>query len=671
MHPEAECLGRSGPSFARRAFAIVRWFPLLAAAVAPGLAALAGQAPPAGQVPGLAAPMAVSTAEMSSARFDVAELEHFLDGLMAAHLIDHGVAGATVAVVRDGALLFSTGYGFADAEGRVPVDPATTLFRIGSATKTFTWTAVLQLRDRGLLDLDQDVNAYLDFRIPDTYPEPITLRHLMTHSPGFEDRAFGLFGETSDLSRGDCLRQNLPARVRPPGTLPAYSNYGFALAGYIVERLSEMAWEAYVESEILEPLGMTYASPREPLPSHLVPHLSGGFVRQDGRFVEKPFERIGAMAPAGAISASAEAMAAFMIAHLEGGRLGDAAILEESTARQMQERAFAPDPRINGMGLGFYEMSGHGVRIVGHGGGTQWFFTDMALFPEERLGVFVSYNSAGGAVIPSDRFMRAFLGRFFPVERTVVEGLPAGWTERARMYEGRYQMLRRPYTTFEKLLGLAMQMTVTAGDAGEITIASSMMPAMPMIEVEPGLFRSADGYREAAFGRDERTGRTLLFLGALPPVPAEKVGLAASPWLHLLVLLFWLFALMSVLLLMPGRYLLQRRVAEVPPLHGPERWLRWAALAMTALALAFLAGMGSIGDTHAFLGGTPARAIRVSLLFPVLAVPTAILLVAGTVAAYRRGYWGPWGRAHFAVVTLAALVFLAQLHYWNLIGWRM
>jgi CubicO group peptidase (beta-lactamase class C family) len=651
--------------------AAARLLPLLAAAVAFGLPplALAGQTPP-GLQPQPPQEAAAEPIAEGVGPIDAAELASFLDGLMAAHLTDHQVAGATVAVVRDGALLFSGGYGFVDAEGLVPVDPATTLFRIGSVTKTFTWTAVLQLRDRGLLDLDADVNDYLDFRIPDTFDTPITLRHIMTHTPGFEDRVFGLFGETSEIPRGEWLRRNLPARVRPPGTLPSYSNYASALAGYIVERVSGRSWEAYVESEILEPLGMVYATPREPLPEPLVPHMSGGFVYQDGRFVAKPFERIGAMGPAGSVSASAEAMAAYMIAHLDAATAGAATILSPASAREMQERAFAPEPRVNAMALGFYEMNAHDVRIVGHGGGTQWFFTDMALLPEERLGVFVSYNSAGGAVLPIDRFMRAFVGRFFPVDRHRLDGPPAGWAERAPTFEGRYQSLRRPHTTFEKLLGLSMQMTVTAGDSGDIVVSSPMMPGERMLEVEPGHFRSPDGFREAAFSLDERTGRPLLFLSMMPPAPAEKVGLAASPTLHLLVLLFWLLTFLSILVVLPARYLLQRRVAEVRPLRGPERWLRWAALATAVLALAFLLGLAAIGDTEAFLAGTAAGAIRVALLFPVLAIPATLILLAGTVLAYRRRYWGHWTRAHFTLVAIAAVAFLVQLQYWNLIGWR-
>ena len=119
---------------------------------------------------------------------DPAELEAFLDELLAKDMEEYHIAGAAVSVVKDGKLFFAKGYGYADLEKGIPVDPEQTIFRIGSIGKMFTWTAVMQLVEQGKLDLDADVNTYLDFRIPDTYPQPITLKHLMTHTSGFEDR---------------------------------------------------------------------------------------------------------------------------------------------------------------------------------------------------------------------------------------------------------------------------------------------------------------------------------------------------------------------------------------------------------------------------------------------------------------------------------------------------
>lgn len=600
---------------------------------------------------------------------DPAELEAFLDGLMNAYLSDHDIAGATVAVVRDGELLFSGGYGRADVEARREVDPATTLFRIGSVTKLFTWTAVMQLREEGRLDLDADVNEYLDFRIPDTYPEPITLRHLLTHTPGFEDRAFGLFGRTEGTSRGEWLRENLPARVRPPGRHASYSNYGAALGGYVVERVSGMSWEAYLEERILEPLGMELATGRQPLPDELADHMSGGYAYEAGRFVPKPFEWVDAMAPAGSMSASAEAMAPFMIAHLQDGRHGDARILEEETVREMHARAFGLDPRVNGMALGFYEKSSHGLRIIGHAGGTQWFHTDLALVPEAGLGLFVSFNSPGGSRLTFGRFLDAFLDRYYPAPPLAVDEPEEGWDERAASYAGSYRLLRTSRTTFERAAELATRFGVEPGEPGEILVRS-LLGTERLREGEPGYFRQPDGSLEVAFAEGPEGEYRHLSLGPMPTVEAEKTGFLSSRLWHGGLLGFSLLLFLSVPVLMPVRYFVQRRAAGVEPLRGAGRGLRWLALGFAVLSLGFLAGLGAVlADMEAFLAGTSEGALRAVLALPVAAVPLAMAVVGGAVVGLRRRLWSGWGRLHYALFALAAVVFLLQLHHWNLLGW--
>src|SRR4051812_37204163 len=290
---------------------------------------------------------------------DRAELEAFLDGVMAANLRDNHVAGATVSVVKDGALFFTKGYGYADVERRKPVNPERTLFRIGSVSKVFTWTAVMQLAEDGRLDLDADVNRYLDFKIAPTYAAPITLRTLLTHTAGFEDDSRDIFRENGDRPTppGVWLERHLPGRVRPPGQYPAYSNYGAALAGYVVARVSGMPWEEYVERRILEPLGMSQTTPRQPLPSRLRENMSTGFKYAKAHFDRQPFEMLDGLAPAGAISASATDMAKFMLAHLENGSFGGGGILGESPAGGIDGGALQQDPRRPGGHPGLYGRS--------------------------------------------------------------------------------------------------------------------------------------------------------------------------------------------------------------------------------------------------------------------------------------------------------------------------
>jgi CubicO group peptidase (beta-lactamase class C family) len=329
------------------------------------------------------------------------ELAAFIDGLMTAYLRDKKIAGATVSVVRDTTVLFATGYGWADFDKRTPVDAALRLFRVGSITKTFTWTAVMQLVEQGKLDLDRDINSYLDFRIPATYAEPITLAHVLTHTAGFEEGSRDLFA--TDSARitplGTWLPAHMPQRVRPPGVHSSYSNWATAVAGYIVERAAGMPYDDYVDRFLFEPLGMRQATTRQPLPAALAPHLSRGYRVAAGRWESKPFELISGAWPADSLSASATDMAAWMIAHLNRGLYPRRRILADSTAVRMQTRIQGYDPRLPGYAHGFYEQSPVAPRAIGHGGNTQRFHSDMALLPDEKVGLFVSFNTDAGSAV--------------------------------------------------------------------------------------------------------------------------------------------------------------------------------------------------------------------------------------------------------------------------------
>jgi CubicO group peptidase (beta-lactamase class C family) len=200
----------------------------------------------------------------------------------------------------------------------------------------FTWTAIMQLYEQGKLDLDRDVNEYLDYKIPDAFGKPITLKNIMTHTPGFEEQIKDLFtvGNSKPVL-GEYLKTHIPGRVYPPGTVPAYSNYATAVAGYIVERVSGRPFDEYVAENILKPLKMTRSTFSQPLPSELAPLMSNGYRLGSGS--AEAFEVVNPY-PAGSLSSSATDMAQFMIAHLQDGQLGDARILKPETARLMHSR---------------------------------------------------------------------------------------------------------------------------------------------------------------------------------------------------------------------------------------------------------------------------------------------------------------------------------------------
>ncbi|NIV40235.1 MAG: serine hydrolase, partial [Anaerolineae bacterium] len=293
------------------------------------------------------------------------EMEAFLDDFFEAKMAELHIPGAAIIVVRDGQVYLTKGYGYSDVARQTPVDPAKTAFRAGSVSKLFTWTAVMQVAERGLLDLDADVNRYLGaFQVPETFAQPVTMAHLLTHTAGFEHRWIGTMtrdpGGLEPLSKE--LAKAMPRRVEAPGVVHSYSNYGTGLAGHLVEQVSGLSFDQYVEENIFYPLGMDGTTFRQPVPEALAANLATGYTYADGTFdaAAPIYEK---MAPAGAVTLTPIDMAPFMIAHLHEGAYGDERILEPSTAQEMHRQQFTHHPDMPGMTYGFKERFINGLRV--------------------------------------------------------------------------------------------------------------------------------------------------------------------------------------------------------------------------------------------------------------------------------------------------------------------
>src|SRR5438046_2501688 len=273
---------------------------------------ISAPSPPTTNVP-VVAPQPYPAPELTKTDF-----ETFLDALIPSQLRNRNIAGAVVSVVKDGQVLFQKGYGYADVEEKKPVLPDQTLFRPGSVSKLFTATAVMQLVEQGKLDLDRDVNDYLDFALPKTYPEPVTLRQLLTHTGGFEETLKNLFvAHESDIKPlRTYLMNEMPARIFLPGNISSYSNYGFTLAGYIAERVSGEKFEQYITNHILQPLRMTNSTFDQPLPPQLAAQMSKAYLIASKKPRDFEFVQV---APAGALSTTAADMTRFMLAFLQDG----------------------------------------------------------------------------------------------------------------------------------------------------------------------------------------------------------------------------------------------------------------------------------------------------------------------------------------------------------------
>lgn len=638
---------------------VVRRLGVLAAAlcVQPALPAAARPAAP---------PTAPGPRDAVVGPADAAEAEAFFDGLLGAQLRQLNTAGATVSLVRDGEVLFAKGYGYADLDEGRRVDPETTLFRIGSVSKLFVWTAVMQLVEEGRLDLHADVNEYLEgIEIPAAWDRPVTLAHLMTHTPGFEDRVLGLFSRKEEDLRplAEVLAGQLPARVRPPGEQPSYSNHGTAMAALVVENVSGQPFHQFVEERILAPLGMENTSLMQPLPARLAGQMSKGYAHAGDHFDAKEFELV-PLYPAGSTSASATDMARLMIAYLQDGRYGEARILEESTAREMRSPLLEVDPAVNPSPHGFMDMSTRGIRIIGHGGDTFWFHTLFALFPEHDLGLFVSYNTDGGSG-GRGPLLETFLDRYFTrAERPA--GPPQDFADRAGAYTGEYRANRFAHTTLARLGALAGAFEVDATEDGELVALGSRF-----VETAPRVFTERDGERTLVFveGQD---GRMSHFYDAqFPIVTYERVPPMERRWLHLTIAVAAGLAFLATLLFWPLGWAVRRWFSVDDGSRRIPASARLALWSAAALLLATAAGiLVSVSDPTDLAFGELGT-IRAMLVLPLVAlVPVAMSLVE-SLRMWRSGTGTRTGRVCYTLTAALSLLFYWQLTAWNLVGFAL
>lgn len=608
---------------------------------------------------------------------DVPEaVETFIDGVVLPAMKANNSPAGTVAIMHNGELIFAKGYGFQDVEKQIPVDPYTTLFRPGSVSKLFTWVAVMQQVEQGKLDLDTDVNEYLEnFQIKDTFDQPITLRHIMTHTAGFEDGAVGyLIIDDPDriMPLAESMEKYQPMRVNPPGAQTAYSNYATAIAGLIVANVSGLKFEDYIEQKIFQPLGMDHSSFVEPLPENLAATMAKSYAIEAGKYVEKPFEIISNFGPAGAQSATATDMVKFAQAILNGGELNGQRILEKATVDEMLTRNFSQDDRLLGMALGFYEGDYEGTRVVGHGGDTSYFHSFLGVDDEHQLAFFTSFAGGGGSAVRSMLFP-AFYEKFFPREEEPPVP-PSDFSERAGKYAGTYGFWRSNFSTFEKALGLSggVQVAPTANNTLMVAFAGK---TKEYAEIEKNLFREtsplvglAPGIspRLIAFQENDQGAITGFIMDGLPfmslrKLPAHATGNFNFTFLGLAMLVF-----LGVLL----RRFFQRR--ELKALPAADRSALGAAtLASAANVLVFVVGAIVLTVVADQLFGSIPLLFKLWLVLPILAFLAGLYLLYRCVGVWRQGLLaGTWARVRYTIVALSAGFMCWFYWFWNILGFQ-
>ena len=663
------------------------WFLCIAALALAGCGLLTGQlcaqeqkaaapksSPLAKSAPAASAPAATG---VHGQELTAGDLSAFLDGLMPQQIEKGDIAGVVVAVVKDGKVLFEKGYGYADVEKKTPVSPQDTLFRPGSISKTFTWTAVMQQVEQGKLNLDADVNQYLDYKIPPTFGKPTTLRDIMTHRSGLEETIKDLFvGEEKELMPiSRYLPSHLPKEIFAPGTIPAYSNYATTVAAYAVQRVSGQDFNDYLDEHFFKPLNMTRATFRQPLPESLKPFMSNGYDLGSGK--PQHFEWV-EVAPAGSLSASAESMAHWMIMHLQNGKYGDVQILKPETAIQMHARQEGWPASMNAMCLGFYEQNLNGHRVISHGGDTELFHSDLFLILDANVGLFVSYNSAGRPDHGDSRgdLYNKFMDRYFPAPPEK-ETVLATAKEDAQSVAGPYKVSRRFETNILALTTVLGQAKIVADPKDNTIYLDGFLKkenGQPrhFQEIASMVFKSVDGPEKMAFVKDS-TGHRICYIDYPFMVFQEMDSALDKQAFNYLVMGLGIGVVVLTILFWPVSAILRKHYRQSLPLDQTARkWRRWAKIACIIdliYLLAFLwvftllqkLALGSGGDFK----------LHLLQVIGLLGGIGALLTVITAIKSWTDSAQWVWYKIWNTLLAVGCLGFFWFLVHWHLLNFNL
>jgi CubicO group peptidase (beta-lactamase class C family) len=668
-----------------------------AAAPAPHAAALSPTHPPAAAKP---KPVAAATAkpaqpvaapppapvQANGARLapgtpmPPAELEAFVDGVVRQAMTAHHIAGVAVSVVQNGQVVLDKGYGFAGT-GRA-VDPNTTLFRVGSISKTFTWIALMKEVEAGRMRLDSPINLYLPepLQVRDQgFRRPIRVRDLMTHSAGFEDRALGqLFEKDPERIRplADYLREERPRRVREAGVVSVYSNYGAMLAGAATSYVDGRPYQDLIDSEILGPLGLSHTSVREPyparadlprpMPSALAADLSTGYRWAGGGYRPQAFEYVTQGAPAGAVSSTAGDMARYMLMILNGGTLNGATVYGPDVAKGFRTTLQANAPGVNGWDDGFMEFSlPGGFRGQGHGGDTLWFHSMMVTVPDLNLGVFVTTNTDTGPVLAT-LLPQEIVGRFYAAPLISPKaGVPALFDDRA-VYAGTYLDDRRPYHGLQKFVfTLIGQAKIAVTRDGRLLTPGGGGQQAWIPDGPAGQFQQVDGPERTAF--EIENGKAVRWYPASGTTAFDRIGpLYQAPVLGLMAAL----ALLASLATLIGLAVRDTRESRQTPTQARASLVQTTISLLWLVAMAcFAAWAAGTGDVGRVMYGWPGPLVLISSACALVAALLTLLVLVMTPVVWRGGRrldsWTIGRKLRFTVTSLIFAAFSVQLLLWG------